>query len=248
MLLTSTQAARLRQYGFVRLPGAVPRPVVVRALKAINHSVGEGIDPSQIVKFRAQTYTPELVNSDAILDTFRLSGMPQLLDHLIGEGQYNPVASAQIALRFPHAGDEPYEVGPHLDGTHTPTNGVPEGTFHSFTALCHVMLSDVPCPNWGNLTVWPGTHYRYARHFAKNGIDTSQPHVHLLRLPRPVQVTGRAGDIVIAHHLLGHSAGCHIGPNIRYGLFFRIRHIHHYDHQLQAVTDPWLEWPGLASG
>ena len=46
----------------------------------------------------------------------------------------------------------------HIDGMGGKKTKVPEGEFwRNFTAICVVMLSDLPEPYMGNFTVWPGS-------------------------------------------------------------------------------------------
>jgi len=51
----------------------------------------------------------------------------------------------------------------HIDGLHTPTNGVPEGELHNFTVLLGVALTDAPTPNMGNFGYIPCSHAALAR-------------------------------------------------------------------------------------
>jgi hypothetical protein len=167
--LSHPQKRALARDGFVQLPGAVPRALVDRALRAINASLGhEGIDPAQLPTFRAQSYCPELQAAPPIVDLLLASGLVSYAESAIGTGKVAPVHSGQVALRFP--GLEPLRPAhPHLDGMHTPTNGVPQGTVRTFTALVGVVLSEVVAPDMGNLTVWPGSHLLYERYFRERG-------------------------------------------------------------------------------
>jgi len=244
MKLSTIQAEQFRKDGYLQLSGLVPPSMVASALRTINHQLGEGIDPAKLLQFRSQTYVPEITSSAAIADTYNCTGLHELFEELLGVSM-EPQRGAQIALRFPSLDDSPTQHSPHLDGTYSPTNGVAEGKIESFTALCHVLLSDLPDPKCGNFTVWPGTHHRYAAHFCEHGYKSLVNGTPTIDIPEPVQIIGRAGDVVIAHYLLGHGLGSHVGSHIRYGLFFRVKHPNHMDHQEQALTDPMFEWPGL---
>jgi hypothetical protein len=57
-----------------------------------------------------------------------------------------------------------------------------------------------------------------------------------------IAVTGRAGDLVLAHHLLLHGLGPHAGPLIRYMVFFRLSHAEHWALGDQTLVDPWAGW------
>ena len=67
-----------------------------------------------------------------------------------------------------------------------------------------------------------------------------------MELPHaPVQITGQAGDIVITHHQIVHSAAPNCSPNIRYAAIFRGRHKDAEANGTEAMTDIWREWPGI---
>ncbi len=242
-MLNHHHRAELRDNGFVHVPGVVPRIMVDRALNAINASLGEGIDPAQLTKFRAQSYCPELQRTPVITDLVNKTPALELATQLIGE--LKPITGGQIALRFPGGGDPPKVHGPHLDGMYTPTNGVPEGKINSFTMLLGVMLSDVPEPFMGNLAVWPGTHQRYETYFREHGPESLLNGMPPIQLPEPRQMLGRAGDIVLCHYQLAHSIAQNASPHVRYAIYFRLHHVNHEAQWKQAMTDIWLEWPGM---
>lgn len=177
MGLTAEQQRSFVRDGFVKLPGAVPPELVAAAKRAINTSLGhEGIDKEQIVTYQSQSWTPELRSSPAITDLFnRSSLMPTLRDALGGEPDVFPAATGgQIALRFPLGEDEvaaqlrqpeALRWGGHLDGLHTPTNGVPKGVLGTFTCLVGVALSEQRAEFAGNLGVLKGGHRINERFF-----------------------------------------------------------------------------------
>jgi ectoine hydroxylase-related dioxygenase (phytanoyl-CoA dioxygenase family) len=61
----------------------------------------------------------------------------------------------------------------------------------------------------------------------------------------PVQITGQAGDVVLAHHQLVHTAAPNASPHIRYAAIFRMRHVECEQIGRDAYTDIWREWPGV---
>ena len=104
---------------------------------------------------------------------------------------------------------------------------MPEGTIGNFTMLLGVLLSDVPAPLMGNLTVWPGTHQLYEDVF-----PGARPAVLLqgmppVEMPAPDPVTGRAGDVVLVHYQVAHGVGPNVSPHTRYMIFFRLSHADH---------------------
>ncbi|HEX5322633.1 MAG TPA: phytanoyl-CoA dioxygenase family protein [Capsulimonadaceae bacterium] len=246
MKLTYDQKKHFFEHGYVVVPGVVPPVMVDSAVKAINHSLGqEGIDPAQLTKFRAQSYCPEVTNSPEITGLFNATPASALVESVIGEGCLLPVTGCQIALRFPGYADPPNPSKPHLDGMYSPTNGMKEGTIMNFTALVGVMLSDLPTPYAGNFMVWPGTHRIFEKYFQEHGPQALLEGMPKVDMPEPVGVTARAGDIVIAHYMLGHSASPNVSAHVRYACFFRLWHKDQKRDSLETMTDIWKFWPGI---
>lgn len=177
MGLTRQQKLDFIRDGFVKLPQAVPPELVQAARRAINTTLGqEGIDKEKIVIFQSQSWTPSLRNSPAITDLFNKSSLaPTLREALGGDPDvFPPAAGGQIALRFPLNQDQVEEQlkrpealrwGGHLDGLHTPTNGVPKGVLGTFTCLVGVALSRQTEEFAGNLGVVKGGHQINERFF-----------------------------------------------------------------------------------
>ena len=111
--------------------------------------------------------------------------------------------------------------------------------------LVAIYLSDVPNPYAGNFTVWPGTHRAFERYFRQHGAEALLDGMPPIDLPRPRQITGAAGDIILAHYQIAHTAAPNVSPHTRYAVFFRMRHVDHPSFRPEAMTDIWLEWEGL---
>jgi ectoine hydroxylase-related dioxygenase (phytanoyl-CoA dioxygenase family) len=247
MQFTHSQKQHLYENGYIHVPGVVPRIRLDAALRAINHGVGQGIDPAQLPKYRAQSYVPEVSGTPPITDL--LMGTPawELAESLIGAEQVLPVRGGQIALRFPGFQDPLALPRAHIDGLPTATNGVSLGTLGSFTLLLGVLLSDLPETNAGNFTVWPGSHRVLEKHLQEVGTDGllnggGMPDVPL---GEAQQITGKAGDMVLCHFQLAHGIAPNVSANIRYAVFFRLFHKDHAAHKQASLTDIWLAWPGM---
>ena len=52
-----------------------------------------------------------------------------------------------------------------------------------------------------------------------------------------VQVTGEAGDLIVAHHQSVHCGGPNISPDVRYAAIARLRHIECAHNGYEAYTD-----------
>ena len=245
MELTHLQKQAFYEQGFVKVESVVPQHMVNAALRAINHSVGQGMNVEEMPVFRDRSYCPELREDAAITDLLNRTPAWLLAESLIGTAKIRPVNNGQIALRFPTMQNQPVPPSPHLDGMFTPTNGVPEGTIKNFTMLVAVLLSDIPSPNSGNFTVWPRTHHLYEQYFRKHGPRSLLAGMPDILLPEPEQITGRAGDVVLCHYQLGHSVALNLSPYVRYAVFFRLCHIAKETHKWESMTDIWLEWEGI---
>lgn len=248
MPLNPEACRQLARDGYLRLPGAVPVAAVEEALRAINRALSHGMDPSLMWQYHAQSFVPELRRSPAITNLYADSTARPALEAMLGAGTIEPVVDGQIALRFPTETERPMPRMGHIDGLADPRghNGVPVGTIDSFTALVGVLLSDCPAAGVGNFTVWPGTHRAHAAYLAAHGAQALLQGLPPIPQPAAVPIVGRAGDAVLAHYLLGHGVGPHHGPHIRYMVFFRIRTVGHAARQAAALSDCFLEWPGLA--
>jgi hypothetical protein len=243
LVLDSEQRRQLREDGYLLLPGLVPAALVEQALYTINHSLGSaGIDPAQLVGYRARTFTPELVQHPALTGLFSSSPLLGVAEAALGRGRVLPPREAQIALRFPGAGGK---AVPHIDGISSPGNGVPPGTLYHFTALGGVFLSDVTAADRGNLTVWPGSHRLVEQHLRTHGVAAIVDRFPDLPLGPPHPILARAGDALLAHYQLAHGIAPNHGPHIRYAVFYRLFHAQHEAFGTRPLTDQWLEWEGL---
>ncbi|HYF49696.1 MAG TPA: phytanoyl-CoA dioxygenase family protein [Planctomycetota bacterium] len=249
MELTYEEKRHMFEHGYVKVPGVVPRSMVNAALHAINACVGKGMNQSEMVIFQTQTFCPELRSEPVITNLLNKTPMFELAESLIEPGKVKGWGG-QIALRFPSHPpvNKPRPAPhPHIDGTYAPNNGVPKGEIHNFTMLGCVLLSELKEPFSGNFTVWPGTHRTHEAYFRDHGADalvSGMPKNQ--NLPEPVQIMGEPGDIVFAHYLLGHTAAPNFSPNVRYAIFFRLIHADRKQSCcIEAITDMWLEWPGI---
>ena len=139
-VLTQQHARDFMENGFLRLPGAVSRDLVRAARRMINTTIGEeGIDQEKIPTFQSTTWCPSIRSHAAITDLLNASSLLPTLREIFGGDVFPLAAGGQIALRFPLPAEEaaaaaarplPLRWGGHLDGLHTPLNGVPKGGPH----------------------------------------------------------------------------------------------------------------------
>ena len=248
MQLTPTQKTEFHENGFVILKGAVAPEMVNRALQTINYRLGQGFSSDELRKFSAQSFFPELQDQPVITDLFNASQVKPTLESLLGEGNVAQAKRAQLALRFPREpGTQPQPPGRHIDGVHSPDNGVPKGTLASFTALVGVFLTDVNADYAGNLSIWPGSHLKMEAYFRENGIQMllGEGRTPQLDYGEPLQIQAKAGDAIIAHYQLLHGVTMNIAPMPRFATFFRVTHPLHHENRMDCLTNLWLEWPGM---
>jgi len=243
MKLSYQQRKELFENGFVHIPGVIPQVLIDEVRKAIHYSLGEeGINKDQLPIFRAQTYCPELSRSETIADLFNKTPIFDLVDSVIDMKKTNSITHGQIALRFPIMDDPPPAPRAHIDGMYTPTNGVPEGTIQNFTALVGVLLSDLPTDNAGNFTVWPRTHRMFEQYFKEYSPESLLNGMPQIKMPEPLQIKGKAGDVVLCHYQLGHGIAPNISPNIRYACFFRIKHEEVQNDWKAPIKNIWMHY------
>ena len=248
-MLTLAQKREFYEEGYLRIPGVVPKVLVNEALRAVNHSIGtNGLGGEDMENNRSAFFCAELLRAPVILDLFYKSPVIEIAEELMGEGNVMSIISAKPYPRFPLSpGEEAPEPRGHIDGIGSGTNGMPKGYYgRGFTAFAVVYLVDLLERNAGNFTVWPKSHHAFEQYFQNNGhevLATGRPDIPLPE--EPVMVTGRAGDLILAHHLMLHTGGPNSSPNVRHAVITRLRHKEVEDNEYAAYTDMWREWPGV---
>lgn len=252
MHLTLEQKKRFVADGYLHVPAVVPQPMVETALRAVNHSIGHvGMTGGNPARFTTDAFCHELRESAWLTDIFNKTPILALAEELLGPGNVQPIQSVQIAPRFPlPLGAEPRPDPGHLDGIGGGMNGMAKGVYRrNFTLFAVVYLVDVPEPESGNFTVWPHSHVEFQDYFRQVGhevLSQGVPHIELTRAG--IMVTGKAGDVILAHHQLQHAGGHNVSPHVRHALISRIRHKAIETVGKDAYTDIWRgEWEGIAA-
>jgi hypothetical protein len=166
-------------------------------------------------------------------------GVLPLAESLIAPARSDRPDHVQISLNIPPWRHVP--GGPHIDGLTPPERDGRPGTF---TLLAGIFLTDQTRTDAGNLWVWPGTHRKVAAYLRERG-----PDVLIERAPYPPvdlgvprQVTGRAGDVLLAHYMLGHNMGGNTTMTTREVLYFRLRRNGHRTRWRDAVQESLFEF------
>ena len=248
-MFTNSQIESFYEEGYIQIRGAVPKVMVDAARKAINRSIGAvGLGTDDLENFKVGSYCDELKSDPVMTDLYNRTPVMTAAEQLIGKGKVLPVWNVQMAMRFPTIVDEDVpEPRGHLDGLGSGRNGQAKGQYsRGFTAFAVIYLADVPNINYGNFTVWPKSHRLLEGHFKMNGHEVLTDGTPRVDLPEPpVQVTGEAGDAVIAHHQILHTGGPNASADIRYAVITRLKHVECDGVGKDAYTDIWREWDGV---
>ena len=107
--------------------------------------------------------------------------------------------------------------------------------------LLGVLISDVPQPGCGNLTVWPGTYKGLGNYFSENPAfpplyEKTSEELGFANPPRK-ELSGKIGDIFLVHYNLGHAVMPNLLEDIRYMCFFRIAVKGLLDHREESLSN-----------
>jgi hypothetical protein len=240
-VLTDERINEFAERGFILIPGVVQGDVLSEAARRIDEVAAA--DPPPAGKRGSHFYFPETKDEPALIAP--LTGSPAfgLAEELTGTGTLEIPWQVQIALNIPPYSHRPGI--PHIDAANPePTGNPARGTF---TLLAGILMTDQLTENSGNLWVWPGTHLTHAAYFRAHG-----PHLFCayppIDLPEPEQVKGRAGDLLLAHYLLGHNIGGNDeSGQTRRALYFRVSAAGHAAHRSEFLQDPWLDYQPIRS-
>ncbi|TMW63460.1 hypothetical protein Poli38472_002401 [Pythium oligandrum] len=250
-ILTESQRQAFIRDGYLQIRGVVPIKLVNAALRRINHELGI---PGRMVDGGVEgagKLAGNISNSEEVLNLFHLSDARAYAEALVGLDKVVPPRGAQIAMRFPELG-EPRDP----QGTEWHTDGMRQGKLHPFTLLVGITLSDVREPLAGNFTVFPGSHLSLHKLLRTDGklegyedecyrADSVWGDGTLPDLGVPVQLLASRGDIVLAHPNLAHRGGLNFSPDIRYQVYFRLKHVDHEQLQVDAAKNLWVDLEGL---
>jgi Phytanoyl-CoA dioxygenase (PhyH) len=238
-VLTDEQIDEFAERGFVLVPQVVRGDVLAQAGRRIDEVVAA--NPPGADKRGNHFYFLETRDEPALMGP--LTGSPAfgLAEELAGA--LETPWQVQVALNIPPYSHRPGR--PHIDAANPEPTGEPiRGTF---TLLAGILMTDQLAENSGNLWAWPGSHLTHAAYFRDHG-----PHRFCayppIDLPEPEQVKGRAGDLLLAHYLLGHNIGGNYeSEQTRRALYFRISAVDHAAHRSEFLQDPWLDYEPIRS-
>jgi ectoine hydroxylase-related dioxygenase (phytanoyl-CoA dioxygenase family) len=202
------------------------------------------MDPEQLIGYTQRTFAPRLGSHPDVLALFTASGVADLVQDLVGE--FAPVTTAQIQIRIPEGElpDAQPEKAMHVDGVACPHLDPAE--LRTFSLLVGIVLSDVSDPAGGALRYVPGGHLRMAEWFRTEwalGL-TDQVPTHI-DAAQGTPLLGHPGDLLLMHHLVPHAVDRNCTASPRVMAYFRVSHVRHASRRLDALRDPWLDFPAL---
>lgn len=223
--------------GYLVVPRVVPRSLVEAARREVARRVES--EPPPAGHHGPHSYFLAAAPDDALSALLFESPALSVAESLIAPGKFDAPDQVQLSLNVPPLDHLP--GGPHMDGLAPPeTDGRP-GTF---TLLAGILLTDQVAEQMGNLWVWPGSHLSAAAYLREHGPDallSSIPYPRV-ELAEPRQLVGRAGDVVLAHYLLGHNIGGNTSAVTREVVYFRLRREGHRGRWRECVRDALLEF------
>ncbi|AYF30432.1 phytanoyl-CoA dioxygenase [Micromonospora tulbaghiae] len=246
MPLAPDELAAFVADGVITKRGFVAAELIDRAAALVTDWYHTDMDQSRLVDYTQRTFAPEFGDHKDLLALFTRSGAADLVHELVGN--FSPITTTQIQIRVPEA--ELQQVQPakamHVDGVACPHLDPAE--LRTFSLLVGVVLSGISDPTGGALRYVPGGHLRMAEWFRSEwalGItDQVPPHIDA-EDGRPF--LGQPGDVLFMHHLVPHAVGQNSSPTPRLMAYFRVSHVDHASRRLEALRDPWLDFPALTS-
>ena len=238
-MLSNEQVDEFAERGFILVPQAVPGEVLRQATERIDAVVAA--DPPAADKRGNHFYFLETTGEPALIAPLTDGPAFGLAEELAGPLEIP--WQVQVALNIPPF---PHRPGiPHIDAANAEPTGGPVG--ETFTLLAGILMTDQLGEDSGNLWVWPGTHLAHAAYFREHGPRKfcAYPPIDL---PVPEQVTGRAGDLLLAHYLLGHNIGGNFQSDLtRRALYYRVSTAGHASHRDAFLQDAWLDYAPVRS-
>lgn len=235
--ITEDQLRVFGERGYAVVPNVVPRHLLDDAKGALDRLIT--CEPPPVGRCGHHFYwLDDPAPSDPLLRLFTASPALATAEEMVRPLRIRPPRQVQISLNIPPRKHRP--GGPHLDGLTPPE---PSGRPGTFTLLAGVFLTDQLSEDMGNLWIWPGTHHAFAAHLRAHGPDALLGMAHPdFGLPEPEQVRGRAGDLLLAHYLLGHNMGGNLSSTVRRVAYARLRTEGHEERWRNAVQDALLEF------
>lgn len=237
-MLSNEQLKEFGERGYLVVPGVVAPEIVERANRRIDELIAA--KPPSEGHVGHHFYFPNAADEPALIEPLTDTAFGYA-EALTEPGLLEAPQQVQVALNIPPFSHRPGR--PHIDAAISePTPGFKP---NSFTLLAGVFVTDQLKENSGNLWVWPGTHRMHAEYFQERGVEMYCAYPDIT-LPEPEQVTARAGDLLLAHYLLGHNIGGNYeSDTMRRMLYYRVSGRGHAEEPERILTEPWYEYAAV---
>lgn len=262
---TRKERRRFVRNGFLVRDDLVDDDLVESARAAVVDGIDiDPDDPTQVIGAGYEESVADDVDSgpfERIVEQL----FPAVSDLVGGSVLAEPSGHMQIALKFPD-GDateripQPKEAHGHLDGFKDFDSNPDVG---GGTVAACVYLDDVP-PRGGGFTVWPGSHRVAGEYFAEHALETVGGKPNNSQLPAvgdepgewdyddllwdqydPYEIAGDAGTVVLWHFRLTHTAGIHVGEDVRMSAIKRFSRADEEEIFRDAAANPFRYWPAM---
>lgn len=240
--MTTPTHHNLKQFaedGFAVVEGVLTETEIANALSVVDKIVADAPAPDDHVGYHFNWFHDDL-DDGPLGQVLHTSKARDIIETLIAPHTLAPNEVIQVSTTPP-----PWDHRPgrgHLDGLTPPEDSGMPGTF---SLLVGLLLTDQSKEDMGNLWVWPASHLANSAHFT-SGINDADialdPYPPIDPSHPPLQVTGKAGDMVIANYLLSHNMGGNLSNVTRKVIYFRIRTNAHRDHWQNCIRDPLFEF------
>lgn len=246
MSLSPDELNTFADRGMITKRSLVEQTLVERASARINGWYASEMDQTQLVAYTQRTFAPELGTHPDLMALLYDSGVAGCVRSLLGE--FAPVTTVQVQIRVPEA--DLHQAQPdkamHVDGVACPHLDPAE--LRTFSLLVGVVLSDLSDPAGGALRYVPGGHTKMAEWFRtewSSGLtEQVPPHIDA---EAGTPFLGSPGDVLLMHHLVPHAVGRNCTSTPRVMAYFRVSHVDHAGRRLEALQDPWLDYPPLSA-
>ncbi|MEU2391847.1 phytanoyl-CoA dioxygenase family protein [Streptomyces sp. NPDC007369] len=244
MLVTDDERDRFRRDGMFVRRGLATDAHTGPARNLITTWYAKDFDPDRLTEYTQRTFAPEHGGHPALLDLYTATGAADIARGLLTEAA--PVTTTQVQIRIPAdqlATTQP-EKTMHVDGVGCPHLDPDE--LRTFSLLVGVVLSPITRPDAGTLHYVPGGHLTMSRWFATEwarGITDQVPPD--IDTTEGVPLLADVGDALFMHHLVPHAVGTNHTATPRLMAYFRVSHTQHAARRLDALRDPWLDYPAL---
>jgi len=247
-VLTSEQRDAFVRDGFVKVQGLIPPAVVKSTREALAYELDiDDHDPTTWVnkpetageawKLTLPCWTPSIEAAGRDLVGPYIAQGPKVSPYLERVGAADPSFEGYIpVLRFPDGGDQAFGPPPaayHIDG------GASMWPSQLYLVV-FVYLVDVK-PYGGATVVLPGSHRQIFKHWLEQPDAAATQEFPDFSSKEPLPVAGRAGDVLLMHHLCAHSGSQNHDLHIRYGLnsYIEVDPEHPYRRRTGAPESDW---------